>query len=131
MSINGMTDGRHQRDDEYPEEYLASIKESGLPPHVIRLKVGGPIIALRNITKGVSNGTRMVVTKILNHYIKSRVVHGPSTGREVLITRVVMTQSLGSFRLQPDDQGKLWMKNMVYKEIVIDTYHHEIIDQAE
>eukprot|EP00889_Picochlorum_renovo_P006315 jgi/Picre1/33345/NNA_008669.t1 len=100
VSINGISDGRHQRDDAYPEEYLASIKESGLPPHVIRLKVGAPIIALRNITKGVSNGTRMVVTKILNHSIKARVVHGPSTGREVLITRVVMTQSLGSFVLQ-------------------------------
>eukprot|EP00889_Picochlorum_renovo_P006379 jgi/Picre1/33409/NNA_008733.t1 len=100
VSIDGISDGRHQRDDAYPEEYLASIKESGLPPHVIRLKVGAPIIALRNITKGVSNGTRMVVTKILNHSIKARVVHGPSTGREVLITRVVMTQSLGSFVLQ-------------------------------
>ena len=189
VSINGITDGRHQRDDEYPEEYLASIKESGLPPHVIRLKVGAPIIALRNITKGVSNGTRMVVTKILNHSIKARVVHGPSTGREVLIARVVMTQSLGSFVLQrtqlpirvafamtinkaqgltlqrvgvylqddvfshgqlyvalsrcgddqnlwvfgpqPDDQGKLWMKNVVYKEILIDTYHHEIKDQVK
>ena len=186
VSINGITDGRHQRDDAYPEEYLASIKESGLPPHVIRLKVGAPIISLRNITKGVSNGTRMVVTKILNLSIKVRVVHGPSTGREVLITRVVMTQSLGSFVLQrtqlpirvafamtinkaqgltlqrvgvylqddvfshgqlyvalsrcgddqnlwvfgpqPDDQGKLWMKNVVYKEILIDTYHHEIAD---
>eukprot|EP00889_Picochlorum_renovo_P007403 jgi/Picre1/34433/NNA_001901.t1 len=100
VSINVISDGRHQRDDAYPEEYLASIKESGLPPHVIRLKVGAPIIALRNITKGVSNGTRMVVTKILNHSIKARVVHGPSTGREVLITRVVMTQTLGSFVLQ-------------------------------
>eukprot|EP00889_Picochlorum_renovo_P007393 jgi/Picre1/34423/NNA_001892.t1 len=181
VSINGITDGWHQRDDAYPEEYLASIKESGLPPHVIRLKVGAPIIALRNITKGVSNGTRLVVTKILNHSIKARVVHGPSTGREVLITRVVMTQTLGSFVLQrtqlpirvafamtinkaqgltlqrvgvylqddvfshgqlyvalsrcgddqnlwvfgphPDDQGKLWMRNVVYKEILIDTYH--------
>ena len=151
VSIIGITDGRNQRDDEYPEEYLTSIKESGLPPHVISLKVGAPIIALRNITEGVSNGTRMVVTKILNHSIKPRVIHGPSTGREVLITRVVMTQSPGSFVLQrtqlpirvalsrcgddqnlwvfgpqPDDQGKLWMKNVVYKEILIDTYHHEI-----
>eukprot|EP00889_Picochlorum_renovo_P008954 jgi/Picre1/35984/NNA_003441.t1 len=32
VSINGISDGRHQRDDAYPEEYLASIKENGLPP---------------------------------------------------------------------------------------------------
>eukprot|EP00889_Picochlorum_renovo_P006318 jgi/Picre1/33348/NNA_008672.t1 len=32
-------------------------------------------------------------------------------------------QNLWVFGPQPDDQGKLWMKNVVYKEILIDTYH--------
>ena len=178
VSTNGTTDPGHQRDDAYPEEFLASIRESSLPAHVIRLKVGAPIIALRNITKGVSNGTRMVVTKLLRHSIKARVLHGPSEGREILISRVEMTQNMGSFELkrcqlpirvafamtinkaqgltlrrvgvylkddvfshgqlyvafsrcgdnenlwvfgpEPDAQGKLWIKNVVYQEILID-----------
>jgi len=179
VSINGTADPEHQRDDAYPEEYLASIKESSLPAHVLTLKVGAPIIALRNITKGVSNGTRMVVTKIHKLSIRARVLHGASAGREILISRVEMTQDMGSFvikRIQlpirvafaitinkaqgltlkrvgvylkddvfshgqlyvalsrcgdqgnlrifgpePDEQGRAWIKNVVYKEVLIDT----------
>jgi len=47
---------------DWTEEYLAGVSDAGLPPHEIRLKVGAPIIAMRNITKGVVNGTRMIVT---------------------------------------------------------------------
>jgi len=32
VSINGTADPEHQRDDAYPEEYLASIKESTFLP---------------------------------------------------------------------------------------------------
>ena len=100
VSINGTTDPEHQRDDAYPEEYLASIKDGSLPAHVIRLRVGAPIIALRNITKGVYNGTRMVVTKLLQYSITARVLHGPRAGQEIPISRVEVTQDMGSFELK-------------------------------
>ena len=67
---------------------------------VLRLKVGAPIIALRNITKGVSNGTRMVVTKLLRNSIFARVLHGPKKGQEVAITKVFTTQNMGAFQLE-------------------------------
>ena len=50
----------HDRTDKFP----SGVKESALPPHEIRLKVGAPIIAMRNIAGGVSNGNRLVVTYI-------------------------------------------------------------------
>lgn len=36
--------------------------ESALPPHELRLKVGAPIVAMRNVAKGVTNGPILVVT---------------------------------------------------------------------
>ena len=73
------------------------VEQQGrLPAHVLRLKVGAPIITLRNITKGVSNGTRMVVTRLLRNSIFARVLHGPMKGQEVAIT----THNMGAFELQ-------------------------------
>ncbi|GKC21789.1 DNA helicase, partial [Tanacetum coccineum] len=52
----------------YPTEYLKSLNLAGLPPHRLELKVGAPIILLRNlnITGGLCNGTRMIVTQLLS-----------------------------------------------------------------
>nr|XP_025676655.2 uncharacterized protein LOC112776643 [Arachis hypogaea] len=45
-------------------EFLNGLKSSGLPNHEIKLKVGIPIMLLRNIdhSSGLCNGTRLIVT---------------------------------------------------------------------
>ena len=100
VSLNKTTDQNAQADGQYPEEYLSSIKDGRLPAHVLGLKVGAPVIALRNITKGVSNGTRMVVTRLLRNSIFARVLHVPMKGQEVAITKVFTTHNMGAFELQ-------------------------------
>ena len=47
----------------YPAEFLNTLTPNGLPPHVLKLKVGCPVILLRNIdpANGLYNGTRLVV----------------------------------------------------------------------
>jgi hypothetical protein len=49
----------------YPIEYLNTLSFSGIPPHILRLKVGQPIILMRNISnyKGLCNGTRMIIKR--------------------------------------------------------------------
>ncbi|ONM40046.1 hypothetical protein ZEAMMB73_Zm00001d044149 [Zea mays] len=47
----------------YPPEFLNTLTPNGLPPHVLKLKIGCPVILLRNIdpANGLCNGTRLVV----------------------------------------------------------------------
>nr|GEV27327.1 DNA helicase [Tanacetum cinerariifolium] len=51
----------------YPREYLNTLSFSGLPPHRLELKVGTPIMLLRNVNiiGGLCNGIRLIVTQLL------------------------------------------------------------------
>ena len=48
----------------YPTEFLNSINIGGFPLHHLALKVGCPIMLLRNLdpTTGMCNGTRLIVS---------------------------------------------------------------------
>ena len=46
-------------------EFLNSINLSGLPPHLLTVKVGAVMMLLRNLSpkRGLCNGTRILITK--------------------------------------------------------------------
>ena len=79
--------------DYYPQNMLDAYEESGLPPHTLVLKVGCPIIMMRNYGRsmGVVNGTRLIVTEIYDHCVKILTGLQSSWGREVLIGKVAIT----------------------------------------
>jgi hypothetical protein len=77
----------------YPVEYLNSLEFSGVPPHKLLLRVGCPIILLRNLTGGLANGTRLIVTQLGERVIQARVATGPSAGEVVCIPRLSITPS--------------------------------------
>jgi len=77
----------------YPTEFLNSLNFSGVPPHKLLLRVGCPIILLRNLTGGLANGTRLIVTRLGERVIEARVATGPAKGQVVCIPRLGITPS--------------------------------------
>ena len=59
-------------------EFLNSLKTSGIPNHKLRIKVGTPIILLRNLdqTDGLCNGTRLVVTRLGSSVVEAEIITG-------------------------------------------------------
>ncbi|XP_024007711.1 uncharacterized protein LOC112083870 [Eutrema salsugineum] len=77
----------------YTQEYLNSIKVSGLPNHSLKLKIGAPIMLLRNIDPkgGLCNGTRLLITRLARHVIEASHITGKKIGKKVIIPRMFVS----------------------------------------
>uniref|UniRef100_A0A0R0LIE8 ATP-dependent DNA helicase n=1 Tax=Glycine max TaxID=3847 RepID=A0A0R0LIE8_SOYBN len=75
-------------------EFLNSLNTSGLPNHRIKLKIGSPIMLLRNLdqTQGLCNGTRLIVTRLAKHVIVAEIISGKNLGDNVYIPRMSIRQ---------------------------------------
>ncbi|CAN1249081.1 ATP-dependent DNA helicase pif1 [Linum perenne] len=78
---------------EFPNELLNSLQIPGFPDHEIKLKVGVPIILLRNIDQaaGLCNGTRMVVKLLGQWFIEAEIISGSNIGESVFLPRMTLT----------------------------------------
>jgi ATP-dependent exoDNAse (exonuclease V) alpha subunit len=79
----------------YPVEYLNSITCSGLPLHKLQLKVGCPVMILRNLNprEGVCNGSRGIVTRMSNRVLEVRLLTGDHAGKTTFIPRISILPS--------------------------------------
>ncbi|XP_065315373.1 uncharacterized protein LOC135924249 [Gordionus sp. m RMFG-2023] len=79
----------------YPPEFLHSLTLSGMPPHILSLKVGTIIILLRymNPTKGLCNGTRLIIKSMHNYFLDAEIITGTNKGYRVFIPRIDLTPS--------------------------------------
>jgi hypothetical protein len=90
-----ITDEVEGADVMYPVEYLNSINCSGLPLAQLSLKIGCPVIVLRNLNLqgGLCNGTRGIVTRMGNKVVEVRLITGHHAGDRVFIPRMVTIPS--------------------------------------
>jgi ATP-dependent DNA helicase PIF1 len=89
-------DGPEDRDETLiPVEFLRSLNSGSLPPGELSLKVGCPLILLRNLSpaRGLCNGSRMILLRMSERVLECRLVGGDHDGETVLIPRISLTPS--------------------------------------
>ncbi|KAL6494072.1 hypothetical protein OROGR_031981 [Orobanche gracilis] len=79
----------------FTTEFLNDIKCSGIPNHVLKLKIGVPVMLIRNIDQstGLCNGTRLIITELLPNVIGATVITGTNVGDKIWIPRMSLVPS--------------------------------------
>ena len=87
-----MDDSQNNQEGEllYPAEYLNSITSSGLPLAHLKLKIGCPVMLLRNLDpqRGLCNGSRGILTRMTDRVMEIRLINGTHAGETHFIPRI-------------------------------------------
>ncbi|XP_071720736.1 uncharacterized protein [Rutidosis leptorrhynchoides] len=90
----GSTDALEQQQS-YSVEFLNKLNFPSVPHHKLKLKIGQPIILLRNLypSSGMCNGTRLIITDFQKFVIQARIITGSHIGNMVIIHKIVLTST--------------------------------------
>jgi len=82
-------------DSLYPVEFLNTLQFSDIANHKLELKVGVPILLLRNLNQsiGLCNGTRLIVKRLGQRVIEAEIITRNNVGKCVFIPRIIMSPS--------------------------------------
>ena len=95
-SVDTVT-AKEQLVEHYPVEYLHSLKFGGIPPSQLELKLGVPLMLLRNLDpgQGLCNGTRLRLVHMTNKVLHVKIITGSCAGQLAFIPRITLTPAPG------------------------------------
>jgi hypothetical protein len=84
---------RVSMDSLYPVELLNTLQFSGIENHKLKLKVGVPILLLCNFNQsiGLCNGTRLIVKRLGQRVIETKIIMGNNVNKHVFIPHIIMS----------------------------------------
>ncbi|XP_050280553.1 uncharacterized protein LOC126721546 [Quercus robur] len=79
----------------YTVEFLNTLRFPRLPNHKLTLKIGSPIMLLRNLNQNecLCNGTRLIITRLATWVIEAEIITGTNIGKRVFIPRITLSPS--------------------------------------
>lgn len=85
----------------YSSEFLQNLNPPGMPLFRLNLKIGCPIILMRNLSPsvGLCNGTRLLVTKCGRHVLQAKILTGHKAGETVLLPRISFQPSVSELNI--------------------------------
>ncbi|XP_029652892.1 ATP-dependent DNA helicase PIF1-like [Octopus sinensis] len=91
-SVDTMVDANESLN--FSTEFFNSLYPPSLQPHLLHLKVGSPVVLLRNLEPSrLCNGTHLVVKKLIKHVVEATILSGCGKGEDVSIPRIPLTPS--------------------------------------
>ncbi|XP_012070165.2 uncharacterized protein LOC105632401 [Jatropha curcas] len=105
-------------------EFVNSIC-SRVPNHSITLKVGVPVMLLRNIdqSSGLCNRIRLIIARLGNQVIEAKALSGNLVGKKVLIPRMTLTPSKEKVVFLPP----ILPTKSLLKQLIIQDLHSETL----
>ena len=99
LSADSILEDDHK--EAVPVEYLNAMNPSGISEHEINLKIGAPVMLLRNLQAGpnisLRNGTRMIIIQMMERAVEVEVAVGMNKGLRVFLPRVPQYDKSGDY----------------------------------
>ena len=64
-----------------------------MPPYQLRLKIGLPVMVLRNLAPGIANGIRLIIRKTMERCLETVISTGSRKGEILYLPMISLTPS--------------------------------------